>query len=327
MGEVPGDQRDRWVRREKIAWIGLAGAASLVLLARGWLTLRWESPVRDLLWNESLLSPVVGLFGATWEDYAASSDAGITLGLQIAGWLLIASAPLPWLVGHRRWAAWLLAPAVFLLGVDAVARFAGGNFELGSALEYALQWGAPLLVVIACAPKRANRVNRANLASRPVEDAFANGWQHRPSTLPTVGNRWIALGMVCCAATFVGHGLYAIGFHSVPWHFQAMTGDLLGLGETGCLRFLFVVGVLDLVAAAVLLVPSWRRTGLCYMVGWGAATALARPLSHGGTLDPWVVEALVRTPHWLVPLVLLWVISEMLRSTGAASGNACLPSH
>jgi len=249
-------------------------------MARGWLTFRWDSPIRGLFWKEKWLTPVVEFFGTTWEDYAAQSDGAISMGLKVVGIVLMLSAVLPWMltVRWRKVAAAAMVPAIVLLVIDAFAHAAETDFELGMILEHGLQWGAPLVLL--------TYLYRGGLKSK-----------------------WRVLVGVLAGATFVGHGLYAMGFHAVPWLYQSMVEEMMGFGSAGVLLFLKIVGWLDFAAVAALAVPKFRRLGLAYMVAWALATALARPLSHDA-LDPWIAEFLVRIPHWLLPLAVLFGVKK-----------------
>jgi hypothetical protein len=123
--------------------------------------------------------------------------------------------------------------------------------------------------------------------------------------------------------TFVGHGLYAVGYYSVPLHFQMMTTEILSLSEGGSLRFLEIFGWLDFLVVPFVLFRWTRWAALFYMFCWGGATALARILAYYDEalpyngMDPWFAEAMVRTSHWAIPFWLcwqLWMRRKQLRS-------------
>lgn len=234
---------------------------SLTVFARGWLTWRWDSPVRGLLWQEGWWGELID-----WQKFALNSDSGITTGLQTLGIVLMVSAAVPWI----KWARWLLLPVTFLLIIDSFARFVDSGNHLGMAIEHTLQWGCPLLLFLALKMRE----------------------------LP------VLLMQLASALTFVGHGLYAVGFHPVPLKYQSMTTALIDLEGEAALQFLLGAGILDFVAAAGLFFAPIRRFALLYMIGWGAATAFARVLT-GGSIDPWLMETIVRSSHWMVPIVLL----------------------
>lgn len=260
---------------------------SLTLLARGWLTWRWDSPIRGLIWKEDWWSGILEQqTNLTWNEFAMISDPGITNLLAGLGITLMMLAIVPWIVNSfpkLRWVRWLLVPATLILVSDSFARWVGMEFDFGMAIEHSLQMLAPVLLLIAT-----GQGNRTKL--------------------------WIATLTVGVALTFVGHGLYAIGFHPVPLSFQTMTMKLLRCEQDFAMAFLQIVGWMDFVAAACLFIRPLKKVGLIYMIGWGLATAFARVISHFDTastsfgLDPWAAETLVRTSHWLLPLVLLGII-------------------
>ena len=135
-------------------------------------------------------------------------------------------------------------------------------------------------------------------------------------------SRWIGFVLIASAMTFLGHGLYAMGFHPVPLSFQVMTMKLLFASQETALLFLSVVGWLDILVAVTVFIPKLRTVSLLYLVAWGGLTALARIASHVGLeqpyfgFDPWLAETLVRTPHWLLPLLTLFLWKRLREGRG-----------
>lgn len=248
----------------------LKWCVSLTLLARGWLTWRGDSQIRGLVWNEDFWS---GHIGMSWSDFAKQSDPWISNGLTVLGIGLMLLAIAPWLRGKL--AAGMLWAAFAVLLLDGFAQWFASDYDLGMGIEHSLQIGTPLILLFAGA------------------------------------RRWDVVVRVLIALTFVGHGLYAFGLHPVPLIYQTMTMTLLGVGQETGLLVLKVMGVLDFLAAIALFVRPLRLVALGYMVLWGGATALARLVAHVGLerpsygLDPWIAEMLVRSSHWMIPLVLL----------------------
>lgn len=127
----------------------------------------------------------------------------------------------------------------------------------------------------------------------------------KPNVRPLVS--WIA--RVAVALAFIGHGLPALGVvtPSEKWFF--MIESTIELEKEAATTFLLVVGILDVIAAVLILLPKRRLVilGLVYCAVWGLLTAMARPVAHFTTegLDPWLAEGLLRFPHGLVPLYLL----------------------
>lgn len=285
----------------------LQSTCCLTLLARGWLTFRFDHPVRGLLWDESFISPIIqSLLGMDWADYHASSDNWITPLIKGLGLFWMVSSLLPWFLNpegtrQKKSVASLLVLAGVLLAFDAYCRF-NENTHLGMLLEYALQSASPMLVCI---------------------------W----SLWPDRRSLWRRIAMAAAAATFVGHGLFALGVFPVPGHFVSMTIDLLGCSEPFARQFLWCAGALDLIVAALIWIPRTRLVGFGYMVAWGTATTVARPLT---LIDPAQSdfgialasgETLVRTGHWCIPLILLmlhWMSTQATKEPSAdeASSNA-----
>jgi hypothetical protein len=129
---------------------------------------------------------------------------------------------------------------------------------------------------------------------------------------------------IVVALTFMGHGLYAIGIpYGVPSNFvdmvrldTAMIG--MGLAHTQSYYFLKLVGLIDLVVSALILLPTGLKLfrklyylSLSYMILWGLLTAMARPMaifaaeSFSTGVFHWSVDVLVRAPHFLLPLALI----------------------
>ncbi len=270
---------------------------SVTLLARGWLTWRWDSPVRGLVWKEGWWAEVLERHtDLTWAEFARVSDQWITTLEMVLGILLIVSAVVPWLPRNSTSLSrlrWLLLPATLVLALDAFARWVGANYDLGMGMEHSLQILAPLAFFIA-------------RGKAPDVDG------------------WIRLVSIGAVLTFAGHGLYALGFHPVPLSYQAMTMKLLGCGQETALVFLKIFGWLDFLAIVCVSIRFFRLAGLGYMIVWGAATALARVAAYGSAdgLDPWLAETLVRTPHWLLPAIALPLVLQRREARAAVEPDA-----
>ena len=216
-------------------------------------------------------------------------------GVIIAGIALMICGLVPWLARLSGFSKliWLMIPATVIVFVDGFARWVGREYESAMAIEIVLQAGLPILFLMALRKAEASR-------------------------------SWVRLATILAAMTFLGHALYAVGFHTVPLEFKLMTRGLLGVSENGAIIFMAVVGWLDIVAAVEGFFKVARIPSLLYMVAWGGLTALARVASHFDTTsdslgrDPWLVETLVRTPHWLIPLLLLALIQRWGLPRGGA---------
>lgn len=113
------------------------------------------------------------------------------------------------------------------------------------------------------------------------------------------------------AMTFIGHGLFAIGWHYVPGNFIEMTTRSLKLNPRSVLNFLRTVGWLDLIAAILIFLPITRKYTVWYLIIWGILTSLARtyyvleePLTKEFFLTN-IPNTIYRLPHGFIP-ILMW---------------------
>lgn len=129
---------------------------------------------------------------------------------------------------------------------------------------------------------------------------------------------------VIVALTFVGHGLFAVGWHYVPGSFHAMTTSILGVTGNQSTNFLLTVGILDFIAAFCLFLPKrFARIALYYLVVWGLLTTLARisyPISDLNFEFTAIYDGLAgtiyRIPHTLLPL---WLFVYVYRNNSVSS--------
>lgn len=116
---------------------------------------------------------------------------------------------------------------------------------------------------------------------------------------------WVA--RVGISATFGIHGVEALWAH--PTFVDLLSGAWsrffgLSLVQEHAVVLLWIIGVVDLVCAALVLWPRATRKIAWYMVLWGAVTALSRFVQWGAPGWPAV---LLRASHGLLPLALWWM--------------------
>ncbi len=257
----------------------LRWAAVSVCLATGAKALLHDLPLRALLWDAAWWTWFANAAGYSWTEWVTDpavdqSINGLNLGL---GLLLLAVAALL-AFGRSRavGVAVVLATILLLLQHFLIAKEA--FWQLGQVLELGLQTGAPLIWYA--------------YIKGPRGEAY---WRWV---------RWVV------ATTFVGHGLYAVGFHPVPANFVLMTQAGFGVGEALARQLLISVGILDFLAAFFLVLPFRRAQwlALCWLLPWALLTTVARLWSYGGLvgmgtlLRQWLPEVVLRLPHLLVPL-------------------------
>ena len=275
-----------------LEWV-LRLACAITLLGHGWVCWNGQMPLRALLWDEGLMREfVASVFNTDWDTWVTSFEIGdrIDAAVRIHAivFLLFAVAALVPL--RKRWFRMLYLIAAADLAFLAWLKFLDAGVGLGQLAEHASQVAIPLILFL---------LIRNTVRSRTLELVIK----------------------AALALTFIGHGLFAIGFssnslwlsHPLPGHFTEMTMLCLGFeSESSAERLLLLGGILDLLAAAVIFAPGRRaRLAFGYMLLWGFLTALARPWAYfdaanaSDSLNTWLPEALLRTPHFALPLYVL----------------------
>lgn len=267
----------------------------LVFAGRAWQHLRWDAPYRALLWSESLLLPFFEKMDWQWHYYVTHSDAYISGGIKFIGifYLLCASAAL--LASPlRRVPRFLLPTGGFMLFILALLCWKEKYFYFGELIEYSLQIVCPFLLYVLI--------------------------YRNPKPLNVIRAMQVAI-----ALTFVGHGLYALGYYPVPGNFQQMMVNFFGVNETTARQMLFWAGFIDIVIAIGIFVPRLQIPMLAYAAFWGFVTAFARLVANYDahiplySLNLWLFEVLCRIPNGGLPLLLLFLL---LRAWGKPTANS-----
>ena len=260
--------------------------AFTVFIGRAYQLFFFGGPYRAILWDESLLMPVVeGLFNYSWFDYATSE----TVNDWIEGFtkfnsfifLIAAVFCLLWdQIKWKRLKRFTVGLGLWLLVLLAICMVKDRNYDLFQFFELSIQFTAPFLI-----------------------------WKNIKMNSD---NKQLIFGLkVAIALTFIPHGLLAMGIPYRPGHFIDMTIIILGVNETLATQFLFIVGFLDVLLAFLVFVPKLSKYALWYMIIWGFATAFARVVAgfninfvsssiHGSTY-----LTVYRLSHGILPLIAL----------------------
>jgi uncharacterized membrane protein YphA (DoxX/SURF4 family) len=263
-------------------------AACTLFLGRGYLYISEIGPLSAFFWNQDWLGkPLEALTGMSWEAYSAHSEGFILAIQRSMGVLFLVAAVACWFVrgSGRKWANGIVLAAAFCLFLYSLLRWSDSDFQIAMLLEHFLQWGTPLLLVL---------FGRLDMSL------------------------WRLMAAILIACTFIGHGLYALGW-GVPQNneFVNMTTRILGVDRGGALIFLHLAGVLDFLAPILLCFSKLRIPAAAYLTLWGLLTALARIASYWTPAEdyygmhPWMAETIVRLPHGLVPLALMLLFIMM----------------
>jgi hypothetical protein len=273
-----------------------------LFLGRTWQHLRWDIPIRSLLWDQELIEPIVNRFGFDWQVYAESMliDRLINGFVFLLG-LFYAFCAFAALRANknRKWTLRTLFAGVVGLLSLACLYFVDKFYRFPELIEFAAQIGAPLLLVASL--KYGLRAKRMVYGLK-----------------------------VAIALTFAGHGFYALGFYPRPAGFTTMIMNILPLTEDQSHAMLLRVGFVDMLAALLIFIPGLSRFALMYCVSWGFLTAFARIVAYFSfaaplaSLEQWLHETLFRLPHGALPLVLyaiLYYRKKIPNKTGKVPKN------
>ena len=224
--------------------------------------------------------------GVSWQDFVGTGadDGFVQQWVGRLFWPYLVCMVLSMTARSRSWLQLSgLACGSGLLVFLSYAKYVSAQRQLPMFVEHGGQMLMPIVLVL----------------------ALAVGARHRAT---------ITVACIGLVMTFAGHGSYAVGMWPTPSTFFGMTSVILGVSYESAKLLLLVAGVLDFAVCAALAIPVLRRPATLYAFGWGLTTAMARPVSgmsfgliHWGA-DQYVHEAVLRAPHFMIPLYLflLW---------------------
>ncbi len=261
-------------------------AAFFVFFGRSWQFIFWDAPYRTLFWDEGIFGEVLPfILGVPWSEISTSQayDIFISCLIYFSGGLFFLCA----LVSLKIRPKQKIKEFVLILGglnlvflslLLCKAKF----WYFGQFIEYTAQMSVPFLLI-----------------SLVKKSLF---------------NLEIILKIVM-AATFIGHGLFAIGYYPVPGNFIDMVIIVFGLSEYDSRQFLLLMGVIDILASVCLFIPRLDLVAVYFMVFWGGVTSLARIVANIdnelflSSLFQWCFETLFRMPHMLLSLAILVIVT------------------
>ena len=234
------------------------------------------------------MTPVVKLFGMTWESYISNMEIAYMQEsiMQIIGvFYLVLGVLVFFAKAERKWIKTLLWIGSFFLFCLSLLYWKEQFYRIGQLVEYTIQWSTPILLIFA--------IYR-----------LPNNFNFR------------LLMKIAIALTFIGHGLYAFGYYPTPGNFMQMTIDMFAMNDGQAAIFLKTVGALDFVAAIGIFFPILWKSSIIYCIIWGFATAFARIVANFDmqipieTLHQWLYETVYRLPHGGIPLLLLFLMRD-----------------
>lgn len=267
----------------------------LIFIGRAYQYIYFDAPFRALLWDEGLLQPIVeGLFNTPWNDYVTNLevDRWIKRAVKINGVIFILAAISSIFLNSKN-IKYLKYP-IFIGGITLVLlsfltmkdRF----FHYGQFFEHTIQFGTPFLLLLSYNSK------------------------YTLERLSFILKVFIAL-------TFIGHGLYALGYYPIPGYFIDMTISCLNVTEDTAVIILNTAGILDILLSILIFIPKISKYALLYAFIWGILTALARIVAFFNadfiisSLHQTTHLVLYRLPHGLIPLLVYYIDYKLKNKT------------
>lgn len=285
-----------------------------LLLGRGWQFIFKSTPFNSFFFHPNIMNPVVEyVFQTDWKDYLTNpkwgnhydyffNGVGIYLWISIFVILFIRQIP-SWITAINLWSL------SFILVFLSFCYFIDKGLQVGQFIEHFLQFSSPLFLYYwffkHLTPPTLPKEEEVDTNSSPSGRVFSH-------------KKLILFLKIATALTFIGHGLYAIGYYPRPGKFIDMMIKGFGTTEDQSILFLNIVGYLDIIAALALFIP-WKKVqkiALSYIIIWGFLTALARMYSNINwnmgwySIKQWMPEFLMRFPHFLLPLVLFILLFQ-----------------
>ncbi|WP_179344965.1 hypothetical protein [Winogradskyella ursingii] len=259
--------------------------AFTVFLGRAYQFYFFGAPFRAILWDESLLTPIVeGLSDYTWYDYATSESVNTWIDgfTRFCGIILFLGAitSLFWdNLKYHLFKKIILVLSLLILVILGICMVKDSNYDILKLFELSMQFAAPIILLL----------YGSNMNSKKV----------------------LLILKITTALTFIPHGLFAMGLIYLPGHFVDMTILIFGVNEAQATSFLFIVGLLDVICSFLIFIPGISKYVLIYMVFWGFATAFARVFAGFNQNFLWsslhnnAYLTVYRLAHGFVPLIAL----------------------
>lgn len=264
----------------------------LVLLGRGYQYLFFSVPFMSLYYYAEFLKPFIEeKTGMLWHDFLSlpEIDKYTDIIIFTIGCLFLITIPFILQLKKKNY-QWFQLP-ILASGIEfiflAVLLTITKNYKLGQFMEYSIQFTSPFLL------------------------------------LSFIKYEWIQQNVLfilklLIALTFVGHGLYAIGYYPVPGYFVDMVIRVFKCSESFARTFLTIAGVLDIMLAIGLFLPNRGVVKYCliWAVIWGFSTAIARVVGNFysdflmRSLHQTVYEMVYRLPHGLLPVLGLLLLDS-----------------
>jgi hypothetical protein len=267
-----------------------------MLLGRAYQHIRWGGPFRDMFYDpqgfggwyaEMIGRPLKDIYtDHFYEGFLSYFSFGVGVIFLSTAFIIM------WFENLKKFKV-IIYLTTFLLGLVFFGFLYGKNLaQYGMFFEHSAQLVFPLLFL----------------------------WNYQRKTKLSFN-----AGAIAIALTFFCHGLYAYGYYPQPGHFADMMILGFGVTEDFARNMLIGIGVIDFLFAFIVVLGQLSNQffkprkilisiliiNLWYGVVWGVITSIARlytSYSEGMVyhwLDQYLLEFLVRIPHFIIPYVLI----------------------
>lgn len=269
----------------------LAWSSFFLFFGRAYQYYFFGAPYTALLWDESLLSPLIESLGYSWYNYSTSTITSkyISLSINLSALFFLFSSLLSFSFSRiyflQQFKRVLLSVSLTLLVFLGICLVKDKNYDLLQFFELSSQFVVPIVLLM----------------------YYKNQELKRKSITLIL--------RVAIALTFIPHGLFAMGIPYIPGNFIDMCIKILGISENQSTSLLFIVGILDITFSIMLFFPKTVEGALLYCTIWGMSTAIAR-LVFGiqanffwSSLHNTLADFIFRIPNGLIPLTVLFSMS------------------
>ncbi|EDM26884.1 hypothetical protein LNTAR_06549 [Lentisphaera araneosa HTCC2155] len=261
------------------------------LFSRGMLYLTFDSPLRALLWSESIVSPFVNFWGMTWQDYANVSDYLARILEKTVGLYFIFAAGLCFYMKAGAVSLWqkrVFHVLAYFTALHILLKYLALDQEIPIMLEYVLQGFSPLLFL-------------AFLHKKTAGEATGEFY---------LSHYKISATRLLISACFIGHGLYAAGWPYQSVKFVRMLSGTFFIDFELAAAIVQGIGIIDIMLGIIVFIKAFEQVSLIHMAFWGFVTAGSRIVSQ--VIVPndwshwhlWSLETSVRLIHGVLPLFL-----------------------
>lgn len=269
-------------------------ATSLVLIGRGWEHFVGDPAYHAFFWNHTLFGWFIeGILGIEWNDFLTNTvyDDRLLIVQHTVGGILLVLALVIWIpTKNQSITTKSLASATSLLLILSLFKTIDHFRTIGQFIEQLSQIACPAILLLFLT----QRIQLSNIQF---------------------------IIKIIIGLTFIGHGLYAIGYYAQPPVFIKMIRSTIACDYATAQIILYIIGALDIIAALLLFVPNKRiqQIALVHIIAWGFITAFGRFFGNVNYNHFWFTAqqfwhlSAFRMVHGILPLVLSLLMKPLLK--------------